>query len=158
LAEETGRSAATIRDAIIREDKNKGVGLPHLSGTDKYQPVTPNLNNLELSHGGARIGAGRPSVSSEKPAEPPMPRLRKGFFLVLQKFDLWLACHTQEEIAERENVTKETVSQICQKMAELSESDKPVASHLTDRVSAIITASYEKPSAKITPSFEILKI
>jgi len=73
-------------------------------------------------------------------------------------FDLWLACHTQEEIAERENVTKETVSQICQKMAELSESDKPVASHLTDRVSAIITASYEKPSAKITPSFEILKI
>ncbi|MEI6258511.1 MAG: DNA methyltransferase [Deltaproteobacteria bacterium] len=47
-------------------------------------------------------------------------------------FDLWLACHTQEEIAERENVTKETVSQICQKMAELSESDKPVASHLTD--------------------------
>jgi len=66
LAEETGRSAATIRDAIIREDKNKGVGLPHLSGTNKYQPVTPNLNNLELSHGGARIGAGRPSVSSEK--------------------------------------------------------------------------------------------
>lgn len=47
-------------------------------------------------------------------------------------FDLWLACHTQEEIAERENVTKETVSQICQKMAELSESDKPVANHLTD--------------------------
>jgi transcriptional regulator with XRE-family HTH domain/predicted DNA-binding protein YlxM (UPF0122 family) len=46
-------------------------------------------------------------------------------------FQLWLACHTQEEIAERENVTKETVSQICQKMADLPESDKPTANHLT---------------------------
>ena len=76
LAEETGRSPEVIRKAIQRED---GTGtLSQLSGTDKYQPVTPNLNNLELSHGGARIGAGRPSVSSEKPAEPPMPRVALG--------------------------------------------------------------------------------
>jgi hypothetical protein len=47
-------------------------------------------------------------------------------------FDLWLACHTQEEIAEEVGVTKETVSEICQKSAELPESDKPAASHLTD--------------------------
>lgn len=47
-------------------------------------------------------------------------------------FDLWMSCHTQEEIAEREDCTKETVSQICQKMAELPKSDKPAAEHLTD--------------------------
>ena len=29
-------------------------------------------------------------------------------------------------------VTKETISQVCQKMADLPESDKPSASHLTD--------------------------
>jgi hypothetical protein len=45
---------------------------------------------------------------------------------------LWMACHTQEEIAERESVTKETISAICQKMAELPKSDKPAADRLTD--------------------------
>ena len=34
-----------------------------------------------------------------------------------------------EEIAEEEGVTKETVSAICQKMAELPESDKVLALH-----------------------------
>ena len=47
-------------------------------------------------------------------------------------FDLWMACHTQEEIAERENVTKETVSTICQEMAELPKSDKASADHATE--------------------------
>jgi transcriptional regulator with XRE-family HTH domain len=47
-------------------------------------------------------------------------------------FASWLACHTQEEIAEQEGITKETVSEICQKMANLPESDKSLASHATD--------------------------
>lgn len=47
-------------------------------------------------------------------------------------FDLWLACYTQGEIAEMVGVTKETVSEVCQKMANLPESDKLTASHLTD--------------------------
>jgi len=42
------------------------------------------------------------------------------------------ACHTQEEIAERENVVKDSVSEICRKMAGLPESLKPAANHLTD--------------------------
>ncbi|MEI6258741.1 MAG: hypothetical protein WCR46_02380 [Deltaproteobacteria bacterium] len=33
--------------------------------------------------------------------------------------------------AERENVVKDSVSEICRKMAGLPESDKPAASHLT---------------------------
>lgn len=41
-------------------------------------------------------------------------------------------CHTQEEIAERENVTKETVSEVCQKMAALPKSDKSLADHAID--------------------------
>jgi len=44
----------------------------------------------------------------------------------------WLACCTQEEIAEREGVTKETVSKVCQETARLPESDKPTAAHLVD--------------------------
>jgi len=49
-------------------------------------------------------------------------------------FDLWLACYTQKEIAEREGITKETVSEVCQKMADLPKSAKPFAEHLTDGV------------------------
>lgn len=47
-------------------------------------------------------------------------------------FDLWMKCYTQEEIADRENIHKDSVSEICRKMAELPESDKPSANHLTD--------------------------
>lgn len=48
LANETGRSAATIRDAIITEDKNRTVGLPQLSGTDKHRPfATSDLSRLD---------------------------------------------------------------------------------------------------------------
>ena len=46
--------------------------------------------------------------------------------------DLWLSCYTQGEIAGRENIHKDTVNAICRKMANLPESDKPAASHLTD--------------------------
>lgn len=34
-------------------------------------------------------------------------------------FDQWLACHTQEEIGEREGITDQAVNQILQEMAEL---------------------------------------
>jgi len=47
-------------------------------------------------------------------------------------FDLWMQCYTQEEISDRENVAKSQVNEICSKMAELPESNKPAASHLTD--------------------------
>jgi hypothetical protein len=39
-------------------------------------------------------------------------------------FDLWMACHTQQEIGEAVGCHKDTVSEICRKMAELPESDK----------------------------------
>ncbi|MFH1635803.1 MAG: DNA methyltransferase [Chloroflexota bacterium] len=47
-------------------------------------------------------------------------------------FDLWLACYTQEEIAKETDVSKMEVSRICNEMADLPESYKPAASHLTD--------------------------
>ena len=50
-------------------------------------------------------------------------------------FAMWLACRTQDEIAETENITKQAVSLICQEMADLPKLDKPslsAASHTTD--------------------------
>ena len=47
-------------------------------------------------------------------------------------FNLWMACYTQEEIAKREEVHKDTISEVCRKMAELQKSDKPYAEHLID--------------------------
>jgi transcriptional regulator with XRE-family HTH domain len=43
-----------------------------------------------------------------------------------------MACYSQEEIAQRENVTKETVSQVCQDLANLPKSDEAAASHAVD--------------------------
>jgi len=50
-------------------------------------------------------------------------------------FDMWMACHTQQEIAEAVGITKETVSEIagiCQKKFLETESDKAAASHAVD--------------------------
>ncbi|MCK9229253.1 MAG: hypothetical protein M0Q23_00890 [Syntrophales bacterium] len=47
---------------------------------------------------------------------------------------MWLACWTQEEIAEREQMTRQAVALILQEMAELpklAKSDKSTASHET---------------------------
>ena len=46
--------------------------------------------------------------------------------------DMWLACHTQEEIAEAENIPRSTVETILTESANLPESSKPAADHLTD--------------------------
>lgn len=44
----------------------------------------------------------------------------------------WLACYTQEEIAEREGIDPKTVRNILGEMAELPKVLKPAAEHLTD--------------------------
>jgi hypothetical protein len=44
-------------------------------------------------------------------------------------FEMWMACYTQEEIAERENVNKDTVNEICREMANSPKSDKALAEH-----------------------------
>ena len=46
-------------------------------------------------------------------------------------FSKWLACWTQEEIAESEGITKETVSTICQIFPDLEKSDKSKTTLLT---------------------------
>lgn len=50
-------------------------------------------------------------------------------------FDMWMACYTQNEIAEAVGVTKETVSEICQKMAGFPKPDKAAAELETMRES-----------------------
>jgi len=48
---------------------------------------------------------------------------------------MWLACHTQEEIGEKENLTKQAVSLVCQEIPDLEKLDKPsqaAAEHATE--------------------------
>jgi hypothetical protein len=45
-----------------------------------------------------------------------------------------MACHTQEEIAEHENIHKDCVSEICRNLADMPEYDKAASSHATDFV------------------------
>jgi len=47
-------------------------------------------------------------------------------------FALWMACYTQEEIAEREGISKMEVSRVCNEMANLPKSYKAAAEHATD--------------------------
>ena len=42
-------------------------------------------------------------------------------------FDAWMACYSQEEIGEKEGVSKMEVSRICNEMAELPKSYKSYA-------------------------------
>jgi hypothetical protein len=50
-------------------------------------------------------------------------------------FDLWLSCHTQEEIAEKENLTQQAVAKLSEgftTFGSLAESCKPAALHQVD--------------------------
>ncbi len=47
-------------------------------------------------------------------------------------FDLWLACHTQEEIAAEVDAERSAISMMLPKMAELPNLAKPAADHLTE--------------------------
>lgn len=47
-------------------------------------------------------------------------------------FDLWLACWTNEEIADEVGVHKDTVNEVCRNLADLPKSDKAHAEHATD--------------------------
>jgi len=50
-------------------------------------------------------------------------------------FDLWLACWTQQEIADAVGITKQAVDLVCQEMANLPKLDKldqSSADHATD--------------------------
>lgn len=59
-----------------------------------------------------------------------------GFLLfywgVRRIFDLWMACHTQQEIADEVGVTHSTVINVLSKMEELPKLTKPTADHLVD--------------------------
>jgi hypothetical protein len=48
---------------------------------------------------------------------------------------MWLACHTQQEIAGREDLTHQAVTPVLQEMADLPKlvkSDQSLAEHATD--------------------------
>ena len=50
-------------------------------------------------------------------------------------FDMWLACYTQQEIADSVGITKQAVEQVCQETAGLPKLDKvdqSAAEHATD--------------------------
>jgi hypothetical protein len=45
---------------------------------------------------------------------------------------MWLACYTEEEIAEKVGISQPQAKEILSESANLPESIKPAASHLTD--------------------------
>jgi len=47
-------------------------------------------------------------------------------------FELWMACYTQEDIAEKVGITHQAIAQVLQETATLPEIAKPAASHLID--------------------------
>jgi hypothetical protein len=47
-------------------------------------------------------------------------------------FELWMACWTQDAIAEAEGVSQKEVSLVLEEMAELPKDIKPIAEHLID--------------------------
>ena len=46
--------------------------------------------------------------------------------------ELWMACYTFDEIAKLNGIHKDTVSEVCRKMADLPKSDKLSSEHLID--------------------------
>ena len=47
-------------------------------------------------------------------------------------FELWLSCCSMDEIAEATGVNKDTVSDVCRKLADLPKSDKASSEHAAD--------------------------
>lgn len=66
-------------------------------------------------------------------------------------FESWLACYTQEEIAEQEGMTHQMISQVLQEMADLPEIAKPIASHLVDFTPPLYNVwAYQKKSNSVS--------
>lgn len=65
-------------------------------------------------------------------------------------FDLWLACWTVDEIAAECNCGKATISEVCSEMADLPESNKPAANHLTDFTPPIYNV-WKQPVTDVLP-------
>jgi hypothetical protein len=97
-------------------------------------PIPPASTMARMTH--RRPPAAGGANSPSKPASPVHGPRCPGKPLVLPDSPAvnhrWMACCTQEEIAEVEDVHKDSVSEICRKMAELPKSDKSYADHATD--------------------------
>jgi len=73
----------------------------------------------------ARSGSSSCLRPTGKPGRPTEARNKR-------IFDLWLACHTQEEIAKTVGCDQDTVSEVLRNSAELPKSVRPLADHLVD--------------------------
>ena len=67
--------------------------------------------------------------------------------------DMWLACHTEQEIADLNGIHKDTVSEVCRKMADLPKSDKLSSEHLTDFEPPIYNVWKQQKKSKGTNHF-----
>ena len=76
-------------------------------------------------------------------------------------FDLWLACHTQQEIAEAVGVSKMEVSRTCNEMADVPESYQAAAAHLTDFTPPLYNVWKQQdktPGTALCPRFALLPV
>lgn len=127
----------TISDAHLLElaiERNATHGL-QLSQDDKRDMARRIYNGTpERERDGKKTALAKILSVSERTVREWLSRIDKDSKDARNRriFEMWMACATQEEIAEACDVHKDSVSEICRKMADLPNSDKAAASHASD--------------------------
>jgi transcriptional regulator with XRE-family HTH domain len=137
MATDYGRSIQYVRDVTSRIDKDLKVELRETAFNmwlacygqqeiaDQIGYGQPAVNEFVKNLQVIRNGTGAENDNLSK--KPPLAKTAGA-----REFDLWLACHTQEEIAEREGMSQPQIKEILSEMAELPKPIKASANHLTD--------------------------
>lgn len=134
IVTETGSDAELLEMAIERNAKY-GLQLSLADKQDVARKIYNATSEKERKGKKARL-AGILSVS-ERTIQGWLSRIDKDSKEKRDKriFDLWLACYTQEEIAEREGISREAVSDTTANfgnLGNLAENTKVLASHAVD--------------------------
>jgi hypothetical protein len=64
-------------------------------------------------------------------------------------FDAWMSCDTQDDIAERENLTKQAVSQFLADLPKLDKSDLASAEHIAEAPDLAELAAQSLPGGRL---------
>ena len=125
-------SDAELLELAIERNASHGLQLSQSDKQDmarKIYHATPERERTEKKKQLAKILS-----VSERTVSGWLSRIDKDTKAARDKkiFNMWMACYTQEEIAEVVGLEQRSVGQILEKIADLPESLKSTANHLTD--------------------------
>ena len=125
-------SDAELLELAIERNASHGLQLSQSDKQDmarKIYHATPERERAEKKKQLAKILS-----VSERTVSGWLSRIDKDTKAARDKkiFNMWMACYTQEEIAEVVGLEQRSVGQILEKIADLPESLKSTANHLTD--------------------------